>query len=80
MPMTSVSGSSCLRMCISVNADLPGNRICSLPLDRVSLIELRHMGFQTAFLLLRNRCAGCAAGFAVILGEAAAGVTITASF
>ncbi|ARB04186.1 hypothetical protein B2G52_04215 [Neisseria lactamica] len=38
----------------------------------------RHMGFQTAFL--RNRRCGYIAGFAVILGTAAAGATITGSF
>lgn len=80
MPIAGVSGSSCLRMCISVNADSSGNRICSLPLGRISLNGLRHTGFQTAFLLLRNRRCGYIAGFAVILGTAAAGATITVSF
>lgn len=56
MLIAGVSGSSCLRMCISVNADSSGNRICSLPLGRISLIGWRHMGFQTAFL--RNRRGG----------------------
>lgn len=56
MPIAGVSGSSCLRMCISVNADSSGNRICSLLLGRISLIGWRHMGFQTAFL--RNRRGG----------------------
>lgn len=56
MPIAGVSGSSCLRMCISVNADSSGNRICSLPLGRISLTGWRHTGFQTAFL--RNRRGG----------------------
>ncbi|HFB4345705.1 TPA: hypothetical protein ACE7HU_001679 [Neisseria gonorrhoeae] len=78
MPIAGVSGSPRLRMCISVNADSSGNRICSLPLGRISLDGWRHTGFQTAFL--RNRQCGHIAGFAAILGEAAAGATITPSF
>lgn len=56
MPIAGVSGSSRLRMCISVNVDSSGNRICSLPPDRISLTGWRHTGFQTAFL--RNRRGG----------------------